>query len=165
MASGSASRVTSVPTTKAWTHREMGQVVADIEIVNAGDHEVANRGLMEEAAVRRVALSSVLVDTGATHLCLPADVVERLGLPLLREDPVETATGAFVLRVFEGARVTIGGRTDTFSAVELPAGREPLLGVVVMESLGLRPDLRSHALEFLPAEPGDTYMKALELRP
>jgi predicted aspartyl protease len=90
------------------------------------------------------------VDTGATHLCLPADVIAALGLPLQREVEVETAFGKSIMRVFEGARVEINGRADIFSCIELDEGRPPLLGVVAMESMGLRPDLQSHTLELLP---------------
>ena len=53
------------------------------------------------------------------------------------------------------------GREGTFECLELPGGREALLGVIPMEALGLEPDLRNQTLKVLPTESVDTYLTIL----
>jgi predicted aspartyl protease len=51
--------------------------------------------------VRSVTLKNVLVDTGATTLCLPKDVIEQLGLKLLKEVDVSMAMESAKLKFLE----------------------------------------------------------------
>ena len=57
----------------------MGEIAVDFELENSVDVEVFERGLGEESGVRRARAHGV-VDTGATMLVLPQNLVERLGL-------------------------------------------------------------------------------------
>jgi predicted aspartyl protease len=111
--------------------------------------------------VRSVNLAQVLVDTGATLLSLPKDLIERLGLRLGDEVTVQTATGTTVARRFRNAVLTVEGRTGTFDCLELPGGTSPLLGVVPMETLGLVPDIHAERLRLLPEKGDDTYLTIL----
>jgi len=52
--------------------------------------------------------------------------------------------------MYRGVLVTVSGRTGLFECVELPGGDQTLLGVVVLESLGLQPDVINHRLELRP---------------
>lgn len=58
----------------------MGRIDTMLTIANAMDQERVVVGEINAAAVRSVTLTSVLVDTGATFLSLPADLIVRLGL-------------------------------------------------------------------------------------
>jgi hypothetical protein len=49
----------------------------------------------------------------------------------------------------------------TFDCLELPGGREALIGVVPLEVMGLEPDVRNHTLRVLPSESTDTYLTIL----
>jgi clan AA aspartic protease len=101
------------------------------------------------------------VDTGATTLCLPADVIECLGLELLREVDVETAVGISKARIFQDAKIALLGREGTFECLELPGGRSPLLGVIPLEALGIELDLQKQSLKILPISPTQTYLTIL----
>lgn len=138
----------------------MGKVTTAIVVVNRGDEIVAERGLVTDALVRSVALDEVLVDTGATTLCLPQSVVDQLGLHFAGEVAVSTATGIATARVYDDARITIMGRTGTFECIALPEGTEPLLGVIPLERLGLEPDLQRQTLRVLPDHGRRTYLLA-----
>jgi hypothetical protein len=92
---------------------------------------------------------------------LPAAIIEQLGLRLLDEVPVETATGPAVARRFRNAALTVEGRTDNFTCLELPGGGSALLGVIPMEALGLEPDLKGERLRLLPLTRDDTYLTIL----
>jgi hypothetical protein len=57
--------------------------------------------------------------------------------------------------------LTIAGREGTFNCIELPAGSDPLLGVIPLEDLGLELDLQNQQLRVLPMEGKDTYLTVL----
>ncbi|MBA4182065.1 MAG: aspartyl protease, partial [Anaerolinea sp.] len=63
----------------------MGQVFVRLTITNAIDAGMARRGMLQPDEVRSAVADSALVDTGATHLSLPADIIRALGLELDRE--------------------------------------------------------------------------------
>jgi predicted aspartyl protease len=137
--------------------RALGMVATPLTITNHGDQIEAERGHRKADAVRSVTLGEVIVDTGATTLALPADVIAQLGLDLQEEVPILTAAGPATARLYRDARLTLLGREGTFDCLELPAGTRPLLGVIPLEALGLEPDLRHQRLRQLPREPGNTY--------
>ena len=113
------------------------------------------------AAVRSVTLEDALVDTGATTLCLPADIIAQLGLELLRDVDVSTAHGVSRARIFQDARITLLGREGTFECLELPGGKTALIGVIPLEALGIEVDLRNQQLRLLPDTSSDTYYTIL----
>jgi clan AA aspartic protease len=142
-------------------HEAMGKIVTNLVITNRIDEGLASRGGISNPEVRSVALDKVLVDTGATTLCLPADVIEYLGLELLREVDVETAAGISKARIFQDAKISLLGREGTFECLELPGGRSPLLGVIPLEALGIELDLQKQVLKILPISPTQTYLTIL----
>jgi clan AA aspartic protease len=139
----------------------MGKIITTLVITNRTDEAIATRGGMPKDQVRVVELNNVLVDTGATTLCLPADIIECLGLELLREVDVETAVGISKARIFQDAKISLLGREGTFECLELPGGRSPLLGVIPLEALGIELDLQKQVLKILPISPTQTYLTIL----
>ncbi len=140
---------------------EMGKIYTTITVTNRIDQANAETGLIPLEKVRSVTLSDVLVDTGATTLCLPSEVITQLGLMPLRQVPVETATGVAESRIFRDASVSLLGREGTFECLELPGGKRPLLGVIPLEAMGIEPDLSSQSLRLLPLTEQDTYLTIL----
>lgn len=141
--------------------KTMGKVYTKLTVTNRGDQFLAKRGLVSEGQVRSLTLGQVLVDTGATTLCLPAEIIERLGLELLKEVDVVTAMGLGKARIFQDAKISVHGREGTFECLELPQGCDALLGVIPLEMLGLEPDLQNQTLRVLPSETVDTYLTIL----
>ena len=139
----------------------VGHVLATLTVANHADQIRAESGLIAPADVRTVTLDNVLVDTGATLLGLPTDVIERLGLPFRRDVTTQTAAGPRGIHRFQDAEITLLGRTGTFDCVELPVGSPCLLSVTPLETLGIKPDVRNHTLRLLPEGPHDTYILAL----
>ncbi len=139
----------------------MGKVITTLAIQNLIDQADAERGMIPIEQIRSVTLENVLVDTGATTLCLPKDVIARLGLRILKEVVVETATGISEARIFQDAKISLCGREGTFECLELPDGKTPLLGVIPMEALGIEVDLKNQRLKVLPDGPTETYLTIL----
>ena len=139
----------------------MGKVFTKATIVNRADQILAEAGVISADKIRSLTLEKVLVDTGATTLCLPSDLIETLGLALLKEADVETAMGVGKVRIFRDASLTIQDREGSFECLELPGGREPLLGVIPLEFLGLEPDVKNQQLKLLPISSTETYLTIL----
>jgi clan AA aspartic protease len=143
----------------------MGKIITTLAITNRLDEGIAERGLMTHDEVRSITVNNVLVDTGATTLCLPSNIIEQLGLKLLRTVEVETATGISQARIFQDAKISLLGREGTFECLELPGGRSPLLGVIPLEALGIELDLQNQVLKTLPISPTQTYLTIMRSHP
>ncbi|MBW4664875.1 MAG: aspartyl protease family protein [Chroococcus sp. CMT-3BRIN-NPC107] len=137
----------------------MGRITTTLVITNRGDQVLVERGLMPAQEVRTITLKNVLVDTGATTLCLPANVISQLGLALLKEVDVATATGFSKARIFEDAKISLCEREGTFECLELPGGTDALLGVIPLEALGIELDLQNQKLIVLPISPNASYLR------
>ena len=138
----------------------MGRITTQLIITNRLDQVLAARGFISPDAVRSVILEDVLVDTGATTLCLPADVIAQLGLTMKEEVTVATATTIETARLFEDARIALLDREITVECLEVPEGRPPLLGVIPLEALGVELDLQDQKMRFLPKRGAKTYYTA-----
>ncbi|MDQ2828583.1 MAG: aspartyl protease [Chloroflexota bacterium] len=139
----------------------MGRIDVTLTVTNTIDQARAEAGDIVAASVRSVTLDGVLVDTGATFLSLPADVIAGLGLRPVRDVMIGTATGPQRARLYGDARLALLGREGTFDCLELPGATQPLLGVIPMEALGLEPDLAGRRLRLLPDQSPDSYITAL----
>jgi predicted aspartyl protease len=128
----------------------VGQIRTTFTVRNEADEVLVERGVSESGLIRSVTLTNVLVDTGSTTLCLPADLVAQLGLRFARHAVAEIATGHAPIRIFNDARIELMGRSGIFECIELPEGAPPLLGVMPLEGMGIEPNLRDEVLELRP---------------
>ncbi|MGB0564768.1 MAG: aspartyl protease family protein [Spirulinaceae cyanobacterium] len=138
-----------------------GKIITTLTITNRIDQANAEDGLIEPDRIRSVTLKNVLVDTGATTLCLLPEAIAQLGLKLLKEVDATTAAGLKTAKIFQDARIALLGREGTFECLELPGGRDPLIGVIPLEALGIELDLRHQTLKVLPDTSMDTYLTIL----
>ncbi|WP_211293232.1 aspartyl protease [Brunnivagina elsteri] len=141
--------------------QKMGKVTTTITVTNQIDQTLAERGFIPAEQIRSITLHDVLVDTGATRLCLPANIISDLGLPLQGEVDVKIAIGIQKVRIFKMLNLSVEEREGTFNCIELPEDSEPLLGLIPLEDLGLEPDLQNQKLRVLPVEGKDTYLMVL----
>lgn len=131
----------------------MGKVMEKIKLTNSYDEDRVETGDLRPEQVRSVEIEA-LVDTGATMLVLPADVVRSLGL---REQGRRTAVYANgkeeEIPWIGGVRLTLLGREMIASALVVPAGATALIGQIPLEELDLIVDPKSRALKVNPASP------------
>jgi clan AA aspartic protease len=140
---------------------DTGKIYTSLTLIDRADQIRAEDGTVSGDRIRSITLDNVLVDTGATTLCLLPEVIARLGLQLLKEVDVATAQGIGKARIFRDATIIIEGREGTFECLELPRGQNNLLGVIPLEALELEPDLCAQKLRVLPTESADTYLTIL----
>jgi len=142
-------------------NEKMGKVTTTIKVTNQIDQTLAERGFIPEEQIRSIKLDNVLVDTGATRLCLPKNIILDLGLPLQGEVDIKIATAVHKARIFKMLNLSVEGREGVFNCIELPEDSDPLLGLIPLEDLGLEPDLNNQKLRVLPVEGKDTYLTVL----
>jgi clan AA aspartic protease len=130
----------------------MGKTMTPIRLTNTTDRENVHRGLAAPEAVRRETIEA-LVDTGATTLALPADVVARLGLAAQGERVVRLADGTKLPVPWVFVAVEIVGRETVCEAVVLPEGATALIGQIPLEGLDLIVDPKSREVRVNPASP------------
>jgi clan AA aspartic protease len=120
---------------------EMGKVVEKVKLTNLFD------------TVRSVEVEAV-IDTGATMMVLPQDIVNELGLRKIREVKARYANNRTELKsVYGVATIEIKGRAGNFDVLAEAEGSQPLIGQVVLEVLDLVVDPRTRRLIPNPASP------------
>jgi len=131
----------------------MGKVMERIKLTNDYDLALVRAGALDPSGVRALEIDA-LVDTGATILVLPADVVERLGVPVRAMRKVKLA-GARVeeLPLVGGIKLEIRGRDALVSALVGPVGSTALIGQIPLEEMDFVVDPKSRELRPNPASP------------
>ncbi len=102
-----------------------------------------------------------VIDTGATMLVLPQDLVDRLGLRKIRDARVRYANREVQLKPIYGiVALEIQGRVGNFDVLAEVAGSQPLVGQIVLEEL----DLVVHrATKLLTPNPESPEMPMVEI--
>jgi predicted aspartyl protease len=130
---------------------DVGRVTTPAVIENNYDVDAAAQGKLAPESIRRVEVSEALVDTGATSLCLPPNLIKALGLYPIRQASARTAGGLVPLTIYSAANLTIQGRSVVVQVTSLPEGSPALIGQVPLELLDLVPLPREQKLVPNPA--------------
>lgn len=96
---------------------------------------------------------SFLVDTGATDSMAAASDLVRAGIEPIGRSTYETADGTVHEYRFGLAQIEVMGEITAGRVIFGPEGIEPILGVTVLESIGIVVDSANQSLKRLPAVP------------
>jgi clan AA aspartic protease len=115
----------------------MGEVYAEITLINNGDRIAANRGFIPQEQVRQLTVNA-LVDTGTWALVINEDIRQKLGLNV-KETKEATLAGGIKApcQITEFVVVSWKNREAACEAVVLPGESEILLGVYPLEGMDL----------------------------
>ena len=131
----------------------MGLVYADIELVNAGDIEMARRHVIGEEEIKQMTVS-MFVGSGAYNLCINESIQEQLDLPLVERRKGQLANGSIEEYDFVGpVQLRFKNRKTICYAMVLPGSNEALLGAIPMEDLDVVINPRNQSLELHPDHP------------
>lgn len=131
----------------------MGKITENVIVKNFGDILKASEGLIEESAIRSGKIEAI-VDTGAALLCLPPDLIAKLGLMYSHTRKVITANGEVKRRIFSVASITIQGREIKMDVMENDQTTPALIGYLVLENMDLVIGARSKKLMPNPEHDG-----------
>jgi len=96
---------------------------------------------------------SFLVDTGATDSMAAESDLSRIGIKPVGRKTYEMADGSVHEYRFGLAQVEVMGEVTAGRVIFGPEGIEPILGVTVLESIGVVVDPASQSSRRLPAVP------------
>lgn len=137
----------------------MGEITVNVTLENAGDRYLFTQGNAKEADIRRTRIDAT-VDTGAVMLVLPQNVVERLGLQILRTVVVAYADERKEERPVAGPlTIHIGNRFMSTDCIVGPPLSEALIGQIVLEALDLLADCTKRTLTPRPESPDYPLLK------
>jgi clan AA aspartic protease len=129
----------------------MGEVRVKVRITNSADAQAAQAGKLPAEKVRSIE-ADALVDTGAVRSCVPAPLVERLGVLPFESSLVEYAHGRKEpVGLVDGLRFEVMNRRSSDDALIL--GEEVLLGQTLLEKMDLTVDYLGRRLVPNPAHP------------
>ena len=121
----------------------MGLVYADIELINAGDIEMARRHIIGEEEIKRMRVK-MLVDSGAYFMAINQSIQAQLELPFIEKRKAIMADGSIVeYDVVGPIEVKFKNRRCSVDAFVLNGDNEPLLGAIPMEDM----DVLIHPLQ------------------
>ncbi len=133
----------------------MGRVTVKAKIENMDDLVLLKKGLIGAEQARIVEVDDALVDTGATMLSMPRNLIERLGLDPVRTQQAVTSAGPVTVQMYGTVRLTIQGRDCPTDVTELPDECPVLIGQISLEQLDFVVDLRGQKLTGNPAHGGE----------
>lgn len=139
----------------------MGLVYAEVELINAGDIELARRNYLDIDEVKKLNVT-MLVDTGAYNLCINEGIQAQLQLPFVERRSAYTADNRLIeMDVVGPVLVKFKNRTTSCLAMVLPGDSEPLLGAIPLEDM----DVLIHPLrQELIVNPDHPYMAVMTLK-
>ncbi|MEW6203418.1 MAG: aspartyl protease family protein [bacterium] len=130
----------------------MGKVIEKVKLSNIFD---GKKSIKVDA----------VIDTGATLMTLPQNLVYELGLKKIREATVRYANNKREKKYVYGAiALEIKGRKGIFEVLAEAEGSQPLVGQVVLEALDFIVDPKTKTLMPNPLSPDMPMVELLSLR-
>lgn len=133
----------------------MGKVLVTAKIENLHDLLEVRAGRLAADKVRSVEVSDALVDTGATMLSMPKQLIAQLGLFPVRTRQVRTSAGPATVQIYDVVRLTIQERDCSSDVLELPDDCPVLIGQLALEALDFVVDPIGQRLIGNPAHGGE----------
>ena len=139
----------------------MGLTYADVELINAGDIEMARRYIISDDEIKRIHVN-ILVDTGSYNLCINETIQSQLDLPFLEKRKGQLADGSIHEYDLVGPIVLkFKNRQTVCNALVLSGDNEPLLGAIPFEDM----DVLIHPLrQELIVNPDHPYYAQMKIK-
>ena len=137
----------------------MGKIVETIKIVNIEDEALAKRGIITPDQIRSIE-TEVLIDTGATFLCLRKSLIEELQLTPGEQKTVRTSNGAVNRTFYSPVKIYLRDRYAVVYVSELPEDCPNLLGQIPLQSMDWVIDTRNEKLIGNPEHGGEWVLEA-----
>ena len=135
----------------------MGEVKVSVKLTNAVDLGMFRRNLIQREEIRSVTVEAV-VDTGAVRSCIPVDLMEEMGLQVVRHINAQMDNGLTEsVAMTEGVDMEIMGRLVTEAFLVL--GSEVLIGQTALEATDLLVDCNRQKVITNPDHPNSAVIR------
>ena len=132
----------------------MGQpIVKNVILRNHSDENLVMRGFAKASEIRETK-ADMIADTGAMIVGLSSSIIQKLGLPKVREVNATLADGSVVQKfIYDDLRVQILDRSGIFKCVDNGEHAPLLLGQIIFEDMDLVVDCASQKVYPNPKSP------------
>ncbi len=139
----------------------MGLIYADLELVSAGDIELARKGYINKEDIKKENVTA-LVDSGAYMMCINEHIKAQLDLPVMDTIEAELADGTLqTMEVVGPLIINFKNRTNSCNATVLPRESEVLLGAISMEDMDV---ILVPKLQTIDVNPKSKYMAKKKIK-
>ena len=139
----------------------MGLIYADLELVSAGDLELARKGYINKEDIKKENVTA-LVDSGAYMMCINEHIKAQLDLPVMDTIEAELADGSLqTMEVVGPLIINFKNRTTSCNAAVLTGESEILLGAIPMEDLDV---VLVPKLQTIDVNPKSKYMAKKKIK-
>ena len=139
----------------------MGLIYADLELVSAGDKELARQGYINKEDIKKEKVTA-LVDSGAYMMCINEHIKTQLDLPVVDIMEAELADGTLQkMDVVGPLIINFKNRTTSCNAAVLPGESEVLLGAIPMEDMDV---VLVPKLQTIDVNPKSKYMAKKKIK-
>ena len=116
----------------------MGKVTSSLKLTSLKDLILHKEGYKNKDEIKSLVLDDVIVDSGATMMCLSKEIIDQLGLDFLKKTKVNTAIGIQELGIYGPVAYEIKGRIARGDVLELNHPKiKALIGQIPLEQLDL----------------------------
>ena len=140
----------------------MGKVLTNVKLIAYDSLKDYREKRITESEIRQIELTDVIVDSGATMMCLSKDLIDRLGLERLKTTKVNTAEGIVERGIYGPVVYEIQGRIARGDVLELSHPRiKALVGQIPLEQLDFLINPAANRLITNPEHEGELILDQL----
>ena len=140
----------------------MGKVLTDVKLTSYDSLRDYQQQRITADQIRLIVLTNVIVDSGASMMCLSRSLIEQLGLELLKMAKVNTAEGIVERGIYGPVIYEIQGRVARGDVLELSHPKiQALIGQIPLEQLDFLINPATNRLITNPEHEGELILDQL----
>ena len=140
----------------------MGKVLTDVKLTSYDSLRDYRQQRITADQIRQVLITNVIVDSGASMMCLSRSLIEQLGLELLKMTKVNTAEGIVERGIYGPVIYEIQGSVARGDVLELSHPKiQALIGQIPLEQLDFLINPATNRLITNPEHEGELILDQL----
>lgn len=140
----------------------MGKVLTDVKLTSYDSLRDYRQQRITADQIRQILITNVIVDSGASMMCLSRSLIEQLGLELLKMAKVNTAEGIVERGIYGPVIYEIQGRVARGDVLELSHPKiQALIGQIPLEQLDFLINPAANRLITNPEHEGELILDQL----
>ncbi|TAN52465.1 MAG: hypothetical protein EPN21_03810 [Methylococcaceae bacterium] len=140
----------------------MGKILTDVKLTAYDSLKDYREHRITSSQIRQIELANVIVDSGASMMCLSKDLIDQLGLERLKMTKVNTAEGIVERGIYGPVVYEIQGRVARGDVLELSHPKiKALVGQIPLEQLDFLINPAANRLITNPEHEGELILDQL----